>query len=64
MAAGEMAECAELIDRVLGATQAASDTDHVLDAATRESVAERVRALCRRFPLPGYACQGQARPAL
>ncbi len=63
MAAAEMAECSGLIDRVLGATRAASDTDYVLDPATAESVAERVRELCRRFPLAGYACQEQPQAA-
>lgn len=52
MAAAEMAECAELIDRVLGAARPQGDTEPVLPAAIRDSVAERVRALCRRFPLP------------
>ncbi len=54
MTAAEMPECASLIDRVLGAARAQSDTDFVLDAAIRQSVAERARALCHRFPLAGY----------
>ncbi len=61
MAAPEMAECAHLIDQVLGATQATSDTEYRLDAVIEESVTARVRALGRRFPLPGYPCQEQPR---
>jgi glycine hydroxymethyltransferase len=58
MAGSEMAECSDLVDRVLGAITPTGDKDYVLDATVRASVAERVRALCRRFPLPGYVCQG------
>ena len=54
-------ECAHLIDQVLGATQATSDTEYRLEAVIEESVTARVRALCRRFPLPGYPCQEQPR---
>jgi glycine hydroxymethyltransferase len=59
MAAPEMAECAHLIDLVLGATRPASDTEYHLDPAIGESVAERVRALCKRFPLAGYLSRAE-----
>jgi hypothetical protein len=51
-----MAHCAELLDRVLTATTSLGDDAYVLGEHVREQVRAAVRQLCRRFPLPAYAC--------
>jgi glycine hydroxymethyltransferase len=50
----DMQRCAALVDRVLTATEPASDTEYRLAAAVRADVRNDVAELCRRFPAPGY----------
>jgi glycine hydroxymethyltransferase len=50
----DMQLCTTLIDRVLSATTPKGDTDYRLDTSVRDAVLAEVRALCRRFPVPGY----------
>lgn len=49
-----MAECAELVDRVVRATVDLGDGRFRLDERTRTEVAARVSSLCAHFPLPHY----------
>lgn len=48
----EMPRCAELMDRVLGATTVLGDTEHRVDPGVRDAVRREVAALCRAHPLP------------
>lgn len=50
----EMKLCASLIDRVLKAVTAMSESEYTLDAATRSAVRDDVRKLCQRFPIEMY----------
>jgi glycine hydroxymethyltransferase len=54
MGAAEMKECANLIDKVLGSLDVFGDYKYALGSATKESVQDTVRQLCRRFPIPYY----------
>jgi len=48
----QMHEAAELIDTVLRHTHSTGKGNFQLDAGIREQITERVRDLCRTFPLP------------
>jgi glycine hydroxymethyltransferase len=50
----EMAAAAELIDDVLDRVRPTGDRTFELDPADRERFLDRVRELCRRFPIPDY----------
>lgn len=50
----EMAECADLIHRVLRCVEMNGLTDYILADGLRESVRKDVEAMCDRFPLPDY----------
>ena len=54
MRAPEMRSCADLVRRVLDATDPRTDADYVLDPAVRGAAADTVRDHCQSFPLPGY----------
>lgn len=49
-----MAECADLLEQVLGATADLGGGRFRLDEQVRASVCDAVADLCARFPLPGY----------
>jgi glycine hydroxymethyltransferase len=51
----QMTHCAGLIDRALGSLRILSDRDYELPVEVRDAVLFEVAALCRTFPLPGYA---------
>jgi len=51
---GDMADCVDLIDRVLSSIQVLGDTDYRLDDRVREAVQAEVKRLCECFPLPRY----------
>jgi glycine hydroxymethyltransferase len=51
----DMEKCAELIDQVLGSLTIISDSEYVLSPIVKSSVLGEVRALCQKFPMPGYA---------
>lgn len=50
----EMAQCAELVHRVLSSVKALGVRKYKLDKAVVESVRASVKQLCRRFPIPCY----------
>ncbi|WP_369360002.1 serine hydroxymethyltransferase [Streptomyces sp. cg2] len=52
MGPAEMADCARLLDTVLGATTSLDDTTYALAPQVREDVRGEVARLCARFPLP------------
>jgi glycine hydroxymethyltransferase len=54
MGPDEMCECAELLDRVLGAIDVLGDKEYHLDAALKESIRHEVKRLCAKFPIPDY----------
>ena len=54
MGPGEMAHCADLVDRLLGALTTHGDRSYELDERIKTSVREEVRELCLRFPIPYY----------
>lgn len=54
MGRGEMASCAELIDRVLSAVTPLDERHYMLDKGTKEMVCNSVEDLCSRFPIPRY----------
>ncbi|HEY0782193.1 MAG TPA: serine hydroxymethyltransferase, partial [Thermoanaerobaculia bacterium] len=60
MGGDEMGECAELVASVLAAVVPRGDRDFALPDALREATLSRVRALCRRFPLPRYPLATEA----
>lgn len=49
-----MADCAELIDKVLSSITVLSDRTYHLDSDIKRAVQDRISELCRRFPLPNY----------
>ncbi|HEX6968361.1 MAG TPA: serine hydroxymethyltransferase [Micromonosporaceae bacterium] len=60
MGPAEMRRCAALIDDVLRAVTVVDDVSYELDPQVRRSVRAEVRALCARFPLPGYGTAHRA----
>ncbi len=54
MAPEQMPACADLVARVLGATEPLSETEYRLDPDVRKNILDEVASLCRRFPIPGY----------
>lgn len=54
MGVAEMAECAALVDTVLGSVRPLGDRHYDLDPVVRAEVAARAADLCRRFPLPDH----------
>lgn len=54
MGADQMRVCADLTVEVLSAVEPRGDSEYRLADETRRSVRERVRRLCREFPIPGY----------
>ena len=54
LGAAEMPACAALLDEVLTAVRPEGDRAFTLDAQVQARVAAAVRALCARYPLPGY----------
>jgi glycine hydroxymethyltransferase len=54
MGASEMRECAQLINRVLGAIEILGDRDYYLNSSLSESIRIEVKRICGRFPLPCY----------
>ena len=58
MGAAEMAECAELVCRVLAGVEVHGEREFTLDGTVREAVVGRVRELTHSFPVPRYARAG------
>lgn len=54
MQSADMAQCADLVHRVLSSTRAIDDRNFEIDAAAADSVREEVAEMCRRFPIPCY----------
>ncbi len=54
MGPAEMADCVDLIDRILTAVVSVDDTTYTLDPQLCRRARAEVRELCGRFPLPGY----------
>ncbi|PPK63148.1 serine hydroxymethyltransferase [Actinokineospora auranticolor] len=54
LAPQDMGYCVELLDTVLGAVTARSDTEYTLPDEVRDRVSAQVRELCRAHPIPAY----------
>jgi glycine hydroxymethyltransferase len=63
MPPGTAAECANVLDGVLGAVVPLGTREHELPAGARAEARRRVAGLCREYPLPGYP-QAQVGPNL
>src|SRR5947209_12129785 len=54
MGAGQMKQCADLIDRVLTSIDALGESDYRLDGRVKDGVRAEVELLCEGFPIPRY----------
>ena len=59
----DMPECADLLDRVLAATDAKGLREYELPLHVRNDVQAEVREICARHPIAEYAFGSAARPA-
>jgi glycine hydroxymethyltransferase len=50
----DMADCADLVDRVLAATEPTGDRAYRLSPRQQEHIRDDVSRLCRAFPVPSY----------